>query len=208
MNDFDILNDGVEPDSPGEKSESTSMILHDWLQCIVFAIVLGVSAFIFVGRHMGVIGDSMLPTLFNNDRVIISNLFYSPRNGDVVIFDVVGDTPFVKRVIAVAGQTIDINTATGEVLVDGVAIYEPYISELTARGMAMEGPATVPEGYVFVLGDNRGNSTDSRNVDIGFVDTRYILGRVLFVIFPGHDNTGQRDWRRIGTLRGDIAGSY
>jgi signal peptidase I len=201
MNKYDILNEDNDPEDMDNKPEGGSMVLHDWLQCIVFAVVIGISVFVFVGRHMGVIGDSMLTTLFNNDKVIISNLFYRPRNGDVVIFDVVGDNPYVKRVIAIEGQTVDINPERGEVIVDGVVIYEPYVHGLTTRGMAMEGPVIVPEGHIFVLGDNRGNSTDSRDVRIGFVDTRYILGRVLFVIFPGADSTNQRDWSRFGPLR-------
>ena len=201
MNENDIFNDGADPDDTEVKSESGSMVLHDWLQCIVFAVVIGISVFVFIGRHMGVIGDSMLPTLFNNDKVIISNLFYRPRNGDVVIFDVVEDNPYVKRVIAIAGQTVDIDAERGAVIVDGIVIDEPYIEVLTTRGMAMEGPVTVPEGYIFVLGDNRGNSTDSRDVRVGFVDTRYILGRVLFVIFPGADSFNQRDWSRFGFVR-------
>ena len=186
-----------------EHKENTKMELHDWLHCIVTAVVIGIFVFVFIGRQIGVQGDSMNPTLRNSDRVVMSRLFYTPRSGDIVVFrsDPYGTEPFVKRVMAVAGQTIDIDFATGDVIVDGVVLYEPYISELTMRRNGFEGPVQVPEGYVFVLGDNRNNSRDSRDADIGLVDIRYILGRVMFILVPGDSPYSPREWSRIGRIR-------
>ena len=204
MNDFDTNSEGVEniEQETVDIAESVRMELHDWLQCIVLAVVCGIFIFVFVGRTIGVKGESMLPTFHPNDRVIMTNLFYTPRNGDVVIFHTHGaDFPYVKRVIAVAGQTVDIDFVRGVVYVDGVALYEPYILEPTTRASHFYAPITVEEGTVFVLGDNRNNSTDSRDVSIGLVDTRQILGRVLFIIVPGGDSRTPRDWSRIGLVR-------
>ena len=147
-------------------------------------------------------GTSMLQTLQNKDKVVMSNLFYTPEYGDIVVIktDFFGDTPIVKRIIATAGQTIDINFETGTVTVDGVVLEEDYINTPTNDREDFNGPITVPEGYVFVMGDNRDYSTDSRSSYVGLVDTRRILGKVYWVIIPGIDEDGTRDWSRIGSV--------
>ncbi|MCL2153553.1 MAG: signal peptidase I [Oscillospiraceae bacterium] len=193
-----------EKDNPDTEKTKTRMELYDWLQCIVSAIICGIFIFVFVGRTIGVDGSSMMQTLHDNDRVIMSNLFYTPKQGDVVVFqtptEAFGGTPLVKRVIALAGQTIDIDFQTGNVIIDGVIQYEPYIAEPTRSKLNFTGPVTVPEGHVFVMGDNRNHSSDSRDARVGMVDTRYILGRVLVLIIPGSDNEHPRDWNRLGLI--------
>ena len=198
--------DGQEcPDEDAGKA--TRMELYDWLQCIVSAVIVGIFLFVFVGRTIGVDGPSMMNTLACGDRVIMVNLFYTPRNGDIVVFQSPSDdfdgTPLVKRVIATAGQSIDINFDNGDVFVDGAVIYEPYILEATTlnRSRWFEGPVMVPYGYVFVMGDNRNSSTDSRDPQVGMVDTRYILGRVHFIAIPGANDFNSRDWSRFGVTR-------
>jgi len=209
MKDYDKIRDRPkdktkdDPLREVEKKESGKMELHDWLQCIVTAIVFGIFIFVFVGRTIGVQGDSMRPTFHYNDRVIMSNLFYTPGNGDVIIFHAPHETfsdPLVKRVIAVAGQTVDIDFESGYVYVDDHRLIEPYTSGPTTREHDFDGPVTVPDGYVFVLGDNRNATADSRDNRVGMVDTRYILGRVLFIVTPGRGADG-RDWSRIGPVR-------
>lgn len=180
----------------------TRMELYDWLQCVVSAILCGILIFVFVGRVIGVEGSSMLDTLQDTDKVIMSNLFYTPKYGDIVVLktEYFGDTPLVKRVIATEGQTIDIDFNTGEVSIDGRVIVETYIRDLTTEQLDFDGPITVPKGDVFVMGDNRNASTDSRSNLVGIVDTRQILGKVLFVLIPGKNNDGSRSWNRIGSV--------
>ena len=183
--------------------DKTRMELYDWMQCIVSAVICGIFIFVFIGRTIGVEGNSMMQTLHWYDRVIMSGLFYTPKNGDIIIFrpptDAFGSAPLVKRVIAVEGQTIDIDFDTGDVYVDGIVIDEAsYVNEPTYSKMNFTGPVTVPEGHIFVMGDNRNNSSDSRDARVGMVDTRYVLGKVLFLLVPGNDNSGSRDWSRIG----------
>jgi signal peptidase I len=189
-----------EPDkkAPG----GARMELYDWLQCIVSAILCGILIFVFIGRVIGVEGTSMLQTLQDQDKVVMSDLLYTPRYGDIVVIktETFGDTPIVKRVIATAGQTIDINFTTGEVLLDGRVIEEKYINAPTREREDFEEPVTVPNGFVFVMGDNRNASTDSRNNTVGLVDTRQILGKVLFVLIPGKDENGSRNFRRLGSV--------
>lgn len=161
--------------------------LFDWAEALVFALAFIIIFFTFIVRLTGVKGTSMVPTLQNGDQLLISRILYSePQNGDIVVInkEEAMDHPIVKRVIAVEGQTIDINFSTHEVIVDGEILYEPYINEPTAYEGDMIFPLTIPEGTVFVMGDNRNMSSDSRESRLGVVDKRYILGRVLVRVFP------------------------
>jgi signal peptidase I len=128
----------------------------------------------------------MVPTLQDGDQMLVSNVGYTPEKGDIVVLtkDEFLPVPIVKRVIATAGDEVDIDFETGEVSVNGEVLDEPYIAEKTYTYFDVEFPQTVPEGCIFVLGDNRNNSTDSRYGELGMVDTRYILGKVLCRIYP------------------------
>ena len=128
----------------------------------------------------------MNPTLFDGERVVISRIHSAPKQGDIVVFTQrsYGDDSLVKRVIATEGQTVEIDFSKGVVTVDGEVLDEPYIRELTHRELDMTGPVTVKEGCIFCMGDNRNESTDSRSSRIGQIDTRCVLGKVLFRIWP------------------------
>ena len=157
--------------------------LADIISCLIFVTVL----FVFAIRLVGVVGDSMYPTLHDGDKLtLLSNFLYEPEVGDIVVVKAVAydNDPIVKRVIADEGQTVDIDFETGEVFVDGVVIDEPYIAELTHREEGMEFPLTVSENCIFVMGDNRQHSTDSRHPAIGCVDKRYVLGKALQIVLP------------------------
>lgn len=158
--------------------------LHDVMVCLIFVTVL----FVFAVRLVGVVGDSMYPTLHNGDRLtLMSNFLYEPQVGDIVVLiapDFDEGKPIVKRIIAMEGQTVDIDFETGEVWVDSQLLDEPYIYEPTYRREGMEFPLTVPENCVFVMGDNRNGSTDSRDYRIGCVDKRYVLGKAMQVVYP------------------------
>ena len=169
-----------------EPKVKTRVEVYDWIQSILLALVVCVLLFVFGVRMVNVDGESMLPTLENGDRVIISRLFYTPKQGDIVVLrkESFMYEPIVKRVIAVEGQTIDIDFDKGVVYVDGVALDEPYIYEPTYKQLDFSGPVTVPEGCVFVMGDNRNGSTDSRYSVLGCIDTRLIQGRVYLTVFP------------------------
>lgn len=160
--------------------------LYDWVQCVVIALVCAILIFVFVGRVIGVDGHSMNNTLLDGERLVVSNLFYKPKQGDIVVLTKYSfmEEPIVKRVIAVEGQTIDIDFDTGMVRVDGEILQEDYIAAPTHRYYDVTFPQTVPEGCVFVMGDNRNASNDSRNSSLGMVDTRCIMGRAYMVIFP------------------------
>lgn len=160
---------------------------YDWIQCLSSALIFCVVIFVFFIRVIDVKGTSMNPTLNNQDKMLVSGLFYKPKAGDIVVFKKDAydpDKALVKRVIATEGQEINIDFDKGIVYVDGVAIEEDYISELTTTKLDFIGPKTVPEGCVFVLGDNRNMSTDSRKSEIGMVDSRLIIGKVYCVLFP------------------------
>lgn len=160
------------------------------LVSIIAAAVVAVAiAFVFFFRTVGVVGSSMYPTLENNDRIILSAFTYSPENGDIVVTCQPSESSaiedvLVKRVIATEGQTVDIDFDAGIVYVDGVALDEPYINEPTRDREDFYAPVTVPEGYVFVMGDNRNRSTDSRDNRVGLIREEYILGEALFRLMP------------------------
>ena len=168
----------------GEKSRRE---IYDWIHCLSIALIICVVIFAFFVRLIDVRGTSMNPTLNNGDKMLVSGLFYSPKAGDVVVFkkdEYDPERALVKRVIATEGQVINIDFDNGIVYVDGEAIQEDYIMELTTNKIDFIGPQTVPEGCVFVMGDNRNASTDSRKKEIGMVDSRLILGKAYFVIYP------------------------
>lgn len=160
--------------------------LYDWINSIIAALIVCVLVFVFAARMVNVVGSSMYPTLEKDDKIVICNLFYTPKQGDIVVLrkETFMDDPIVKRVIAVEGQTVNIDFESGIVYVDNVAINEPYLNDLTHERENFEGPYTIPEGCVFVMGDNRNASTDSRAASLGAVDTRYIMGRVYATVFP------------------------
>lgn len=167
--------------------EETGRDIYDWIQSLTTALIVCVILFSFFVRVIDVVGTSMNPTLLNGDKMLVSGLLYKPKQGDVVVFkkdEYNPDKALVKRVIATEKQTINIDFEKGIVYVDDQPIQEDYIKELTYNKLDFIGPKTVPEGCVFVMGDNRNASIDSRKSEIGMVDERLILGRAYMVIFP------------------------
>ena len=163
---------------------------YEWIQSLVSALVVCVVVFLLFVRVIDVKGSSMLPTLVNGDKMIVSHLFYKPKAGDVIVLKKDEYDPnkaLVKRIIATEGQEINIDFDNGKVYIDNKEIEEDYINDLTLTKLNFIGPKTVPEGCVFVMGDNRNASTDSRKTEIGMVDTRLILGKVYWVLFPAED---------------------
>ena len=161
----------------------------EWYEALISAALVLVLVFSFVFRIIQVDGSSMVPTLTNGDKLIVWGAGYTPERGDVVIVDsyTTYGKPLVKRVIAKGGDTISIDYASGTVTVNGEVLDEDYIAEPTYLGYDVEFPYTVPEGTVFVMGDNRNNSLDSRSSYVGCIDERDILGKVLVCFLPFSD---------------------
>ena len=164
--------------------------LFDWLEMLVLSVSVVFLVFTFIVRVSIVDGNSMNNTLYNGEALLLSELFYTPEQGDIVVIQTpkMGyEKPIVKRIIATEGQTVAIDTSSWTVTVDGVALDEPYVLKEAAdmRGWDYGESYTVPEGCVFVMGDNRNHSTDSRSSTyVGAVDMRYILGKVTLRFFP------------------------
>lgn len=189
-----------------ETKKQTDRGLYDWVQALVCSVSVVVVVFAFAVRIVGVSGQSMRETLQHGDKLLVVNgyLCGDYRQGDIVIFqrpDFEDGELIVKRVIAKAGQTVDIDFGAGVVYVDGEALEEPYTREPTWLDEGLEFPVTVPEGCVFLMGDNRNDSKDSRYADLGPVDTRHIIGRAVMIAVPGETvDREQREWGRIGPL--------
>lgn len=160
--------------------------LFEWAEALLVSLTVVILVFVFGVRVIGVQGSSMVPTLQDSNQLLVSNLFYTPQKGDIVILtkDAFMDSPIVKRVIATEGDTVDIDFSTGTVTVNGEVLQEDYIAEPTYKEFDMTFPQTVPENCIFVMGDNRNHSTDSRYAELGMVDTRYVIGKVLLRIYP------------------------
>ena len=161
----------------------------EWYEALISAALVLVLIFSFFFRIIQVDGSSMVPTLVNGDKLIVWGAGYTPQRGDVVIVDSYTSygKPLVKRVIAKGGDTISIDYDSGMVMVNGEVLQEDYIAEPTYLGYDVTFPYTVPEGTVFVMGDNRNQSLDSRSTYVGCIDERDILGRVLLCFMPFTD---------------------
>ncbi|HIT54365.1 MAG TPA: signal peptidase I [Candidatus Fimivicinus intestinavium] len=160
--------------------------VYEFVDILVSALLVIFLVFTFLFRLVGVEGGSMEPTLQEGDRLLVSSLRFKPEYKDIVIITQpnIFHEPIVKRVIATGGQTVDIDFEQGIVYVDGEALAEPYVNAPTLTKEGVEFPVTVPEGYLFVMGDNRNQSTDSRSPQIGFIDERYVLGKVECRLTP------------------------
>ena len=184
----------VKPDdSKSNKKQSVLSEIADYAELIAFALLFVIIALTFVFRMCTIDGDSMVDTLHNGERIIVSDFLYTPERGDIVVLHQTGDNynkPLVKRVIGVAGDTVRINHDTNEIVVTDSDGNSEILSQdyLTLIGDQLyHGTTTyyVPEGSLFVLGDNRNQSLDSRNMyDIGYVDSRRVLGKAIFRISP------------------------
>lgn len=164
--------------------QKTHVFIYDIVSILATAVVAIAILFTFAFRIVGVDGTSMLPTLNDGDWLIVSAYDANPQYGQVIIITQPNELnkSLVKRIIATEGQTVDIDFDNGVVYVDGNELNEPYIYERTHDSEGVIFPVTVPKGCVFVMGDNRNNSTDSRSEIVGFIDENYILGQAKYKI--------------------------
>lgn len=165
---------------PKKNGENQAESLYEWIEAAVFSLAFVALVFAFLFRIVGVDGESMQDTLQNQDRLIITDLNYTPQRGDIVIINRYTEEPLIKRVIAVGGDTLQIDGETHQVIVNGAVQDEPYIKGLT-EPLGFE-TQQVPKGEVFVMGDNRENSLDSRY--FGFFKQSDIMGKAVFRFLP------------------------
>lgn len=193
-----------EAPSPGEKKPTFWAEALDWYNTVIGSVLAIILIFSLLTRLSTVDGDSMLPTLHNQERLLVTNFSYTPAHNDIVViweddlYNKVTETygeAIVKRIVGVAGDTISIDFDAGIVYRNGVALehgiadgilYEDghAINDYTRERIDMVGSVEIPEGYVFVMGDNRNNSTDSRDYRVGLVDVNNIIGKAYLRIAP------------------------
>ena len=183
--------------------KSLVLYLHDLIYLLSILLLL----FLLFFRVIVVSGDSMKMTLLDGDYLLLlsSNFYKEPQQGDIVViskktYD--DGKPIVKRVIATEGQIVDIDFDNGIVYVDGLPLEEPYINNLTTNREGVLFPLIVEENCIFVLGDNRGVSKDSRSPEIGLVDEREVLGKAVYLYYPGTDGGEYiQDFNRVGEIK-------
>lgn len=192
-----------QAEEPEEKRTWQQNLVLD-IKDLIYVLAAFMLVYMLFFRVVVVIGPSMYDTLVNGDRLLlVSSTFYrEPKQGDIIVaskqsFE--NGECIVKRVIATEGQTVDIDFQTGQVKVDGEVLEEDYIYTNTTLFEGVTFPVYVEEGHVFVLGDNRQSSKDSRNPEIGLIDKREVLGKAILLLAPGEDdNTG--GWDRFGVI--------
>ena len=203
MNNEPNMDQELQKETPKSKGLRVLEWVFDYVEVLAISVLAVLLVFTFCFRICRVDGNSMNNTLLNDERLITSNLFYTPKQGDIIVFHLSNEyytQPLVKRVIALGGQEIRINLTEGKVYVDGELIEEDYVylkgdkysirSDFqkdcvhTDKDGTVWFSANVPEGKVFAMGDNRNGSTDSRAYLVGFVDEDAILGRAVFRLSP------------------------
>lgn len=167
-----------------------SQTVFEWLEIFIVSVAAVFILFSFVARIAVVEGNSMYPTLSNNDKLLVRQIFYTPKQGDIIVCQSVKyglDKPLVKRIIATEGQTVRLDRENWKIYVNGFPLDEPYL--VIGEGMMVDwqydtDEIVIPKGHVFVMGDNRNNSLDSRFYDVGMIDERYIIGQVVYRFLP------------------------
>ncbi len=191
--DRENLLDSTESEQQSSEAKPSPLLVAlDWIQMIAVYFSVAILILTVFFTHSPVVGSSMNPTLNNGDMLIISRFAYTPKNGDIIVCQSERyglETPLVKRIIATEGQTVTIDSENRTITVDGVVLSEDYIHDSSTPFQPSDylpETFTVEEGKVFVMGDNRfpGGSIDSRFQQVGMIDERYIIGRVLIRIFP------------------------
>lgn len=184
-NDFEMEQEFDEPTDAVSHSKAT-YIAFDWVKSVLVSVVLIVMIMAFVLRIVVIDGTSMENTLMNLDKAIITTFNYEPKDGDIVAIAHGGNLneTIIKRVIATEGQTIEFDFEKAQVIVNGVILDEPYIKNATTRSNDWDIPTVIPEGYVFVMGDNREVSRDSRESAVGLIPVDDIIGKAQVIITP------------------------
>lgn len=192
-----------------QKNYTTQQDILLYIRDLIYLFAVIIIVFVLCFRMVIVSGGSMRETLVNGDALLLlSNTFYREQKpGDIVVvskqsYD--NGKPIVKRVIATAGQEVNIDFTKGLVIVDGVILEESYINTPTNTAGDMNFPLTVEDGCLFVMGDNRNSSKDSRYTEIGLIDQREVLGKAIFLLFPGDPDGSEgpkaREFGRIGGI--------
>lgn len=206
MNNEPNIDQGLQNEAYSDQKKNSSGFLasiFDYVEVLAVSVLAVLLVFTFCFRICRVDGDSMNKTLIHEERLITTNLFYTPKQGDIIVFHLSNDyytQPLVKRVIALGGQEVKINFTEGKVYVDGKLLEEDYAyvkggkysirSDFQKEFIHKESDgsvwfiATVPEGKVFAMGDNRNGSTDSRAYLVSFVDEDCILGKAIMRLSP------------------------
>lgn len=171
------------------KADGAAANVYDWIRCLLFAVSIVVLCLIFLFRLVDVEGSSMYDTLSTNDKVVVTNLCYEPKVNDIVVISHGAEysKPIIKRVIATEGQSIKLDYENDKIIVDGVVIDQPYLNDGSSFGGNIgnnEIPEVIPEGKIFVMGDNRKVSMDSRSTEIGLIDVDNVIGKAQVVVFP------------------------
>ncbi|MGN1111854.1 MAG: signal peptidase I [Acutalibacteraceae bacterium] len=172
-----------------EQKKGVLSSAFEWLQLLLPAMLVVVLLLTFVMRMIRVDGSSMMNTLYDGDLVFVTNLLYQPSGGDIIVISHGQEypKPIIKRVIATEGQTVKIDYDNNRVLVDGVVIDEPYLHEAMVYNPMDNDqviPEVIPEGKVFVMGDNRNHSLDSRSQQVGIINETDIIGKAQLIWWP------------------------